>query len=161
MNSLQSCKIENDSAYGKYCKLMGQGLRAYMALTNLLGPLVWLAARLWIARVFFYSGLTKIHDWSSTLYLFETEYHVPLLPVPVAAFSATLFELSCPVLLVLGFGTRLAALPLLIMTAIIQFTYDQNIEHLYWALLLGFLLTNGPGKLSVDHLVRRQWINAH
>ncbi|MDE1900973.1 MAG: DoxX family protein [Alphaproteobacteria bacterium] len=140
------------------CKWMGQGMRAYLALTNFLSPLVWLAARLWIARVFFYSGLTKIHDWSSTLYLFENEYHVPLLPIPVAAFSAALFELSCPVLLVLGFGTRLAALPLLAMTAVIQFTYDQNIEHLYWALLLGLLLTNGPGKLSVDHWVRRRWM---
>lgn len=134
-----------------------QGVYILLAITQPLNPLVWLAARIAIARVFFLSGLTKIGNWETTLALFQDEYQVPLLPVWFAAYSATSFELSMPVLLVLGLGTRLAVLPLLAMTAVIQFTYDQNIQHMYWALLLALLLVNGPGRLSADHWIRRRW----
>ena len=43
-------------------------------------PVLLLFCRLWVAYVFFNSGLTKIATWDSTLYLFEYEYQVPLLP---------------------------------------------------------------------------------
>jgi len=56
---------------------------------------------------------------------------VPFLPPVFAAIMGTIFEISCPILLTLGLGTRLATLPLLVMTAVIQFTYDQNIQHAY------------------------------
>ena len=58
---------------------------AARALLDLLQPLALLAARLHVAQVFFLSGLTKIGNWETTLALFEDEYHVPLLPSPVAA----------------------------------------------------------------------------
>jgi putative oxidoreductase len=45
-----------------------------------LQPLALLAARLYVAQVFFLSGLTKLRDWDTTLALFADEYHVPLLP---------------------------------------------------------------------------------
>lgn len=134
-----------------------RGYDIFLKTARVLNPLVWLAARIAIAKVFFMSGLTKLDDWDSTLMLFEYEYQVPVLPVAFAAYSATLFELVMPVLLVLGLGTRLAVLPLLAMTAVIQFTYMEHTDHLYWALLLGLLLVNGPGKLSVDHWIRRRW----
>ena len=128
----------------------------FIRLATCLQPLVLLLFRLWIARVFFLSGLVKINDWSSTLSLFATEYKVPVLPPYFAAISSTCFELSCPVLLTLGLGTRLATLPLLAMTAVIQFTYDRNIQHAYWAMLLVALLAFGPGKLSLDHFMKTE-----
>lgn len=109
-----------------------------------------LLIRLWIAKVFFLSGMTKIANWDTTLMLFEYEYSVPLLPVALAALLATFFELVMPVLLVLGLFTRFAAAPLLVMTAVIELTYGSFSEHAYWALLLGILLTYGAGKLSLD-----------
>jgi len=120
-------------------------------------PLLQLMFRVAVAAVFFKSGLTKIASWELTLQLFQEEYAVPLLPVPIAATLATTAELSMPVLLVLGLGARLAALPLLGMTLVIQlFVYPENwAEHLMWASLLLFIVTRGPGLLSVDHLVRR------
>ncbi len=139
------------------CGVAARGFYLFLKTAQALNPLVWLAARIAIAKVFFMSGLTKIDNWNTTLALFQDEYQVPLVPVWFAAYSSTFFELTMPVLLVLGLGTRLATLPLLAMTAVIQFTYDQNIQHLYWALLLGLLLVNGPGKLSVDHWIRRRW----
>ena len=39
-----------------------------------------LGARLYLANVFFSSGLTKLRDWSSTLALFQDIYNVPVLP---------------------------------------------------------------------------------
>ncbi len=114
---------------------------------------VLLLIRLWLAKIFFFSGLTKIEDFETTMLLFEHEYQVPLLPIWFAAGSATFLELVMPVLLVLGLGTRLAVLPLLIMVAVIEFTYQSHSEHVYWALLLAVLLTRGSGFLSLDALV--------
>jgi putative oxidoreductase len=110
-----------------------------------------LLIRLWIAKVFFLSGLTKIANWDTTLMLFEYEYSLPLLPVALSAFLATFFELVMPVLLSLGLFTRFAAAPLLVMTAVIELTYGSFSEHAYWGLLLGLLMTYGAGKLSLDH----------
>src|SRR5881394_2194169 len=79
-----------------------RGLQAF-------APAVDLVVRLFVASVFFKSGLTKIATWSSTLSLFENEYAVPLLPPEIAAFLGTGVELAFPVLLVIGLGTRLSA----------------------------------------------------
>jgi NADH dehydrogenase/putative oxidoreductase len=115
--------------------------------------------RYWIAAIFFASGLTKIADWQSTLFLFEHEYQTPFLPIWFAAGSATVLELAMPVLLIAGLFTRLATLPLIAMTAVIQFTYLDHIDHLYWVLLLGLILTWGPGRFSLDALGER-WLRA-
>jgi len=120
-------------------------------------PVLQLMFRVAVAAVFFKSGLTKIASWELTLQLFQDEYAVPLLPVPLAATLATTMELSMPVFLTLGLFARLAALPLLGMTLVIQlFVYPENwAEHLMWASLLLFIVTRGAGALSLDHLIRR------
>ena len=90
--------------------------------------------------------------------LFEDEYKVPLLDPVVAARLATFAELTFPLFLFLGLTTRLATLPLLGMVAVIQtFVYPQAwAEHLMWASILVFLLTRGPGALSLDHLLEQR-----
>lgn len=114
---------------------------------------VLLAHRLLVAKIFFSSGLTKIEDWGNTLVLFQDEYKVPLLPTTFSAYSATTFELICPVLLVLGLGTRCAALPLIAMTAVIQLTYDQNPQHYLWAAMLFGLVAFGSGRFGLDAII--------
>ena len=69
-----------------------------------LQPLAAFLARLYVAQVFFLSGLTKLRDWGTTVALFTDEYHVPLLSPQVAAALGTAGELALPVLLVLGLG---------------------------------------------------------
>jgi len=105
-----------------------------------------------IAAVFWNSGLTKIQSWQTTVVLFRDEYKVPLLPPEIAATLGASVELTCPVLLVLGLFTRLATLPMLGMTFVIEvFVYPQDwIEHLGWASFLLFILTRGPGPISLD-----------
>jgi putative oxidoreductase len=121
--------------------------------------LLQLPFRVSIAAVFWNAGLTKLASWQSTVVLFRDEYRVPLLPPELAATLAATVELSCPVLLVLGVASRLATLPMLGMTFVIEaFVYPEDwIEHLTWASLLLFILTRGPGALSIDHGFRR-WL---
>ena len=133
-------------------------LRRSLASLNILGSLLLLAERFWMAQIFFKSGLTKIGDWSNTLYLFTNEYNVPLLPPNLAALGATTVELCAPLFLLLGFAARLTTLPMLAMTAVIQFTYESHPDHAVWAMLLATILCFGPGMISVDHWLRRKWL---
>ena len=119
-----------------------------------------LLMRCGIAAVFFKSGLTKIASWQATVQLFDMEYQVPLLPPELAAYLAATAELTCPVLIVLGLATRLGALMLLGMTAVIQvFVYPENwSEHLLWASILIYLATRGAGAISLDRAIARSWL---
>lgn len=126
-----------------------------------LGHVVDLAIRLYIAQVFFRSGLLKLGNWDGTLYLFRNEYRVPLLPAEAAAWLGTFGELAFPPLLALGLAARFAALSLSVfnVVAVISFWHVLGgneaalMSHFYWGLLLFVTLCHGPGKLSLDHLV--------
>lgn len=124
--------------------------------------LLLLTARLGIAAVFFQSGRTKVEGFlsikPSTYDLFASEYALPLIPSDWAARLATGAEHLFPILLVLGLGTRLSALALLAMTAVIEiFVYpDAWPTHLSWAALLLPLATRGGGDWSIDRIWRRR-----
>lgn len=120
-----------------------------------LAPLVDLAFRVWLATVFFKAGLSKIASWPSTLFLFESEYAVPILSPQSAAYIATAIELILPVLLVLGLGTRLSALALFVFNIVAVISYPGLGEvgrdlHLYWGFMLLALIAHGGGLISVD-----------
>ena len=119
-----------------------------------------LPLRFAVATVFWNSGTTKLANWDATLQLFQDEYKVPLLPPEWAAHMAASIELSTPILLVLGFGTRIAALLLLGMTTVIEiFVYPQAWPtHIQWAAMLLVLLCRGPGRCSLDALIRQYWL---
>jgi putative oxidoreductase len=117
-----------------------------------------LATRLSIAAIFWRSGQTKVSGFAireETFVLFREEYNVPLLPPELAAYMATTAEHVFPILLAAGFATRLSALGLLGMTAVIQlFVYPGAWpEHGLWATLLVWIIARGPGAMSLDHLV--------
>ncbi len=119
-------------------------------------PLLDVGLRLFLANVFFKSGLTKIQTWESTLYLFREEYHVPLLPPDLAAWLAAGAELALPVLLVFGLFGRFAAAGLFVLNAVAAYSYYDQLseagldQHLYWGILLAVLLVHGLGKWSLD-----------
>ena len=138
----------------------GSGVRsAIVRALDVLGrfplPLLQLIFRLAVAAVFLKAGLNKLASWELTVQLFADEYKVPVLPPDLAAAMATTFEIGCSTLLIVGLGTRLAALPLLGMIAVIQtFVYPSAYaEHLTWVSLLLFLLTRGGGPWSADYLL--------
>ena len=120
---------------------------------------VGLMARIAAASVFWRSGQTKVegflHIKDNTFFLFREEYKVPLLPPDTAAYLSTIAEHVFPVLLVIGLASRLSALGLLCMTAVIQlFVYpDGWPEHVLWFALLLLIVARGPGAISFDHLI--------
>ena len=130
--------------------------RAVSALEALQPPAL-LAARLYVAQVFFLSGLSKLRDWDTTLALFADEYHVPLLPTDVAAVMGTAGELVLPVLLVLGLAGRFSALGLFVVNAVAVLSLAEIApaalqQHQFWGSLLFGLLLWGPGRWSIDAL---------
>jgi putative oxidoreductase len=149
--------IARSAAFGERTSLAIRLHQAIALLDRFPPSILQLMFRIAIAAVFWSSGLTKIASWDTTIALFRDEYMVPLLPPEIAAVISATFELSCSMLIVVGLATRLATLPLLSMTFVIEvFVYPEYwTQHLMWASILLFLLTKGPGAFSLDHYVGR------
>ena len=132
--------------------------------------LIAVVGRFSIAAVFWNSGQTKVQGFAinlvngdftlgwprlsdSVLSLFQDEYKLPLIAPEVAAPMAAVAEHVLPLLILIGLGTRLSALGLLVMTLVIQiFVYPgAYATHGIWAAVLLLLMARGPGALSIDH----------
>lgn len=133
------------------------------------GALALLSMRVWVAHAFWMAGLVKIADPVGTRALFESIYHVPLLPSAMAAMLGTWIELIAPWLLGLGLAGRLTALFLFVYNAIAIISYPHLwphglwagladasafADHKIWAMMLLTIAAWGPGPLSADSLVR-------
>ena len=131
-------------------------------LPEYLAPVFDLGLRLFLANVFFKSGLTKIQNWDSTLYLFSDVYQVPVLYPELAAYLATGAELGLPVLLVAGLFGRFATAGLFILNLVAVISYYAELseaglnQHLYWGILLAVLLIISKGAWSVDSWLEKR-----
>lgn len=135
--------------------VIGQINRVFARIPS---DLVLLALRVFPALVFWQSGRTKVEGFQirdTTWFLFENEFALPLIPPQVAAVLATAAEHLLPVLMILGLMTRLSALGLLTMTAVIQiFVYpDAWVTHGLWGAGLLAVVAAGPGRLSLDRML--------
>jgi putative oxidoreductase len=136
-------------------------LALYGAAVDRLGQvpesLLLLLLRIGVAMVFWKAGVLKLQSWDSTIFLFAEEYRVPLLSPEVAASLATAVELGGAVALIVGLATRLGALALLGLVAVIQlFVYPALwSDHIFWLAALLILLVRGAGAWSLDHLIAR------
>lgn len=149
--------VASTSWFGRLAGRYGTAAR----LLDKLQPLLLLGFRLYVAKVFWMSGLTKIRDWSITLALFTDEYHVPVLPPAVAALMGTATELSMPVLLALGLATRFGAFVLFFfnIVAVVSYAALPDIavkDHILWGMMILVVLLVGPGKISLDYLLERR-----
>ncbi|MGC9402298.1 DoxX family protein [Vibrio genomosp. F10 str. 9ZC157] len=124
-------------------------------------PLLLLFCRLWVAWVFFNSGLVKIASWESTLYLFEYEYVVPLLPWELAAYTGTAAELILPIFFALGLFTRPMAAVLFLFNIVAVVSYPLLWErgfydHQLWGLMILIVVVWGAGPLSIDKWLKQK-----
>jgi putative oxidoreductase len=124
---------------------------------NALQPLAALLARLYLAQVFFLSGLTKLRDWDTTVALFQDEYKVPLLPPNLAAVAGTAGEIILPVLLALGLAGRVPALGLFFVNAVAVLSLQEVApaamqQHITWGVLAAALALFGGGRWGLDAL---------
>jgi putative oxidoreductase len=120
-----------------------------------------LLARFSVGAVFWQSGLTKLDGWhvsDSAVYLFQTEYKLPLINPWAAAHLGAFSELSFPILLFVGLASRFSALALLCMTLVIEiFVYpDAWPTHGTWAVCFLLVIARGPGLFSLEHLTARK-----
>ncbi|MBO9100531.1 DoxX family protein (plasmid) [Rhizobium sp. B230/85] len=141
--------------------LLGKSRAILRLLDRIPHDAIALLSRLSIAAVFWQSGETKVEGWHVTdnaVYLFETEYKLPFVDPWLAAHLSAFAEHFFPLLLVIGFASRLSALALLGMTMVIEiFVYpDAWPTHGTWAVCFLVIIAGGPGRLSVDHLIARR-----
>jgi putative oxidoreductase len=134
-------------------------------ILNFLSPIGDLVLRCWVSYAFWVSGLTKIQNWDSTLYLFNDEYAVPLLSPEIAAYLGTATELGFPVLLAFGLLGRFAALSLFLFNIVAVLSYPDlgaaGIEqHKVWGIMLLVCLLHGPGKISLDRWIGKRFFSA-
>ncbi len=139
-------------------------LRAVGIMQALLVPLLLLVTRVWVAIVFWRSGYLKFSSWDSTLYLFELEYQVPLLPWKLAAYLGTAAELVLPVFLLLGLFTRLFALQLFLFNMVAVISYPALwpsgfYDHQLWGLMLLINIIWGGGHYSLDKWLSKKFAN--
>jgi putative oxidoreductase len=130
-----------------------------------LGALFDLVVRLYLAKVFWQSGILKVTSWDATVALFTNVYHVFLLPPELAAALGAGVELGGSALLLLGLGGRLAAAALFGLNIVSVISYPEISDlglkdHFYWGVLLLFFVLHGTGKLSIDYWIRRRFMDA-
>jgi putative oxidoreductase len=158
-------------AKSRFERVIRLALEQIQALGWVLAPLM---MRIALALPFFRSGLTRWDGFLSispaTLFLFENQFKLHFLggaynfPAPdTVALIVAIAEITLPVMLVLGFATRFAALALLVMTGVIQLVFPDGWAnfHLYWASLAAGIMALGPGPLSLDRLINRRLFPRH
>ncbi|HYO27570.1 MAG TPA: DoxX family protein, partial [Azonexus sp.] len=118
-----------------FLKPMDEALRVAEAT---LYPFLDLAIRLWLAQAFWLSGVLKLANWDTALTLATHEYPVSWLdPLSVAVLGVSI-EVLGSMLLAFGLATRLAAIPMLVLSLVIHFEYRALDLNLYWAALFGW-----------------------
>jgi putative oxidoreductase len=122
--------------------------------------------RFWVSWQFLKSGWLKLTTWDTTLELFRSEYHVPLLSPALAAVAGTAGELFFPALLMLGLLTRVGALGLFAVNLLAVMSYWHVLgqdgfeaalaQHVLWGYMLVVIAMCGAGRLSLDHLLEKR-----
>jgi len=141
----------------------------HAALGRLLDPLrslFLLGTRFYVGWQFWKSGWLKVSSWSSTLDLFRTEYHVPLLPPEIAAVTGAFGEIFFPALLFLGLFSRAGAIGGFFVNAMAVISYRQVLlaegseaalaQHILWGFMFLLLALTGPGKIALDTWLERR-----
>jgi len=130
------------------------------AMEKTLWPLLDLVIRLWLAQVFFVSGVLKAANWENALNLAANEYPVSWLNPVAAAWLGVSIELAGSILLALGLFSRPAAAAMLILSLVIQFNYLAFDSQLFWAASFGWYAVRGAGPLSLDRTLARGLVDS-
>ncbi len=141
-------------------------LRPFFLILHRFKDLADLLARLWVAKIFLESGLSKIQDWGATMVLFKYDYSVPLMSPAVAAYLGTTAEFVLPALLILGLGGRFIIFIFFVynIICVVSFHFlwtpvgsSGLNDHVDWGILLMLLMFHGSGRFSLDHLIHKRF----
>ena len=118
--------------------------------------IIQVVGRIFLSTIFLIEGISKIFNYGGTIEYMENFNVSEYLAIP-----AIIVEILFPLLLIVGYQTKISALVLAIFTiatALIFHTYFTNQMQLIsflknFAIAGGFLIifVNGAGKYSLDH----------
>lgn len=123
----------------------------FVSLSNRWRPLVELAMRLWLAQAFISAGVLNAADLEPTVWFFTFNYPVELMTPESAALLLIAVELVCPVLLIIGLFSRLAAGGLFAVSILLYGAYPAVLDNGYHIIMLAMIFVMGPGQISLDH----------
>lgn len=139
--------------------------RLARGLDHLRSPLL-LLTRVWVSWQFLKSGWLKATQWDSTVELFNSEYHVPVLSPTLAAVAGTFGELFFSTLLLVALFSRIGALGLFAVNLMAVVSYWHVLgqegfeaalaQHVLWGFMLLVLTAFGPGAISLDRVLERR-----
>lgn len=140
-------------------KLVNQLNELFESL-NFVPPIL---SRLVIGYVFIDSGWGKLHNLEKVIQFFQS------IGIPLASLQAPFvagMEFVCGLLVLIGFFTRLASIPLIGIMGVAILTAKRgdikDVSDLFstyefiYIIVLGWLVTEGPGPLSFDSWQRKR-----
>ncbi len=131
--------------------------RLYQAMADWAGPVFLLAIRLWMGGLFWMTGERLINPSGAPLVDYGSAITESALAPLMTSPTLMVVQLIAGVLLVIGLGTRIAALVLSVLTLAVLAGDAAMAVHPLWALVLGYLVFAGPGPISLDRGVDR-WL---
>ena len=121
--------------------------------------------RIFLSTLFLIEGTNKIFNYEETIQYMEN-FSVP----GYLAIPAIILEILFPLLLIIGYQTKIAALVMMIFTIVVAIIFHTNFDDQMQfitffkdiAIVGGFIIifVNGAGKFSVDYKLKSNKTNA-
>ena len=121
--------------------------------------------RIFLSTLFLIEGTNKIFNYEGTIQYMEN-FGVP----GYLAIPAIILEILFPLLLIIGYQTKIAALVMTIFTIVVAIIFHTNFDDQMQfitffkdiAIAGGFIIifVNGAGKFSVDYKLKSNKTNA-
>ena len=121
--------------------------------------------RIFLSTLFLIEGTNKIFNYEETIQYMEN-FGVP----GYLAIPAIILEILFPLLLIIGYQTKIAALVMVIFTIVVAIIFHTNFDDQMQfitffkdiAIAGGFIIifVNGAGKFSVDYKLKSNKTNA-
>jgi putative oxidoreductase len=121
--------------------------------------------RIFLSTLFLIEGTNKIFNYEETIQYMEN-FGVPR----YLAIPAIILEILFPLLLIIGYQTKIAALVMMIFTIVVAIIFHTNFDdHMQFitffkgvAIAGGFIIifVNGSGRFSLDYKLKSNKTNA-
>ena len=121
--------------------------------------------RILLSTLFLIEGINKISNYEGTIQYMES-FDVP----EYLAIPAIILEILFPLLLIIGYQTKVASLVLVIFTIVVAIIFHTDFDnHMQFitffkdiAIAGGFIIifVNGPGRFSLDYKLKSNKTNA-